>query len=325
MALRVCRVSNKYPSFERIAVMSNSEHNPVVKSKVLNFGLNFLRGGLIGIAEIIPGVSGGTIALITGVYTRIINSASEAVRGFLLLFGFSKSKLAESGNRFKAMSWALLLPLLIGMIIAIFAAAGVVEPLLEQYPTLTRALFAGLIAASLIVPIRLSGSRWGLFEYFLALIAAVAAFALTSIPRAMDADPGFFVIVASAAVAVCALVLPGISGSYLLLALGMYAPTLAAVNERDFGYLGTFVLGAILGLAGFVSALQWLLEHKRRLTLVVMTGLMVGSLRALWPWQSEVGELMVPAPSFVPELAFFATGILVVVVLIFAERRFTNS
>jgi putative membrane protein len=156
-------------------------------------------------------------------------------------------------------------------------------------------------------------------------VAAVAAFALTSIPRAMDADPGFFVIVASAAVAVCALVLPGISGSYLLLALGMYAPTLAAVNERDFGYLGTFVLGAILGLAGFVSALQWLLEHKRRLTLVVMTGLMVGSLRALWPWQSEVGELMVPAPSFVPELAFFATGILVVVVLIFAERRFTNS
>jgi putative membrane protein len=305
--------------------MSNSEHNPVVKSKVLNFGLNFLRGGLIGIAEIIPGVSGGTVALITGVYTRIINSASEAVRGFLLLLGFSKSKLAESGNRFKAMSWSLLIPLLIGMIIAIFAAVGLVEPLLEQYPTLTRALFAGLIAASLIVPIRLSGSRWGLFEYSLALVAAVAAFALTSIPRAMDADPGFFVIVASAAVAVCALVLPGISGSYLLLALGMYAPTLAAVNERDFGYLGTFVLGAILGLAGFVSALQWLLEHKRRLTLVVMTGLMVGSLRALWPWQSEAGGLATPGASFVPELAFFATGILVVVVLIFAERRFTNS
>ena len=223
--------------------MSNPRHNPVAGSKVLNFGLNFLRGGLIGIAEIIPGVSGGTVALITGVYTRIINSASDAVRGFLLLLGFSKPKLAEAGARFKAMSWALLIPLVIGMVIAIFAAAGVVEPLLEQYPTLTRALFLGLIAASLIVPIRLSGARWGIGEYALAALAAAAAFALTSIPRALDATPNFFVIVAAAALAVCALVLPGVSGSYLLLAMGMYAPTLAAVNSFDLGYLGTFVLG----------------------------------------------------------------------------------
>lgn len=300
--------------------MSNPQDNPEVRSKALSFGLNFLRGGLIGIAEIIPGVSGGTIALITGVYTRIINSASDAVRGFLLLFGFSRAKLAESKNRFKAMSWALLIPLLIGMVTAIFAAAGLVEPLLEQYPTLTRALFAGLIAASLIVPIRLSGSRWGLFEYALGLVAAVVAFTLTSIPRALDADPGFFVILASAAVAVCALVLPGISGSYLLLALGMYAPTLAAVNSRDLGYLGTFVLGAILGLAAFVSALQWLLEHKRKLTLVVMTGLMVGSLRALWPWQSENGELL-PAANFQFEILAFAVGVLFVAAMIWLEKQ----
>ena len=305
--------------------MSNPEHNKVARSKVLTFGLNFLRGSLIGIAEIIPGVSGGTIALITGVYTRIINSASDAVRGLLLLFGFSKSKRAESRSRFKAMSWSLLIPLLIGMVTAIFAAAGVVEPLLEQYPTLTRALFAGLIAASLIVPIRLSGSAWGLFEYVLALLAAVAAFALTSIPRGMDADPGFFVIVASAAVAVCALVLPGISGSYLLLALGMYAPTLAAVNDRDFGYLGTFVLGAILGLAAFVTLLQWLLSKKRRLTLVVMTGLMVGSLRALWPWQTENGELNMPTGGYLEEVAMLIVGTLVVALLLIAERRLTKS
>ena len=305
--------------------MSNPKHKPFFENPFLRYGFNFVRGALIGVAEIIPGVSGGTIALITGVYTRIITSASNAVRGFLLLFGFSKTKFVESGNRFKSMSWALLIPLLIGMVTAIFAAAGVVEPLLEQYPSLTRALFAGLIVASLIVPIRLSGARWKFLDYLIAALAAVAAFALTSIPRAMDAEPGFFLILGSAAVAVCALVLPGVSGSYLLLALGMYAPTLAAVNERDFGYLGTFVLGAILGLAAFVSALQWLLEHKRKLTLVIMTGLMVGSLRALWPWQSEAGGLSFPGPSYVPELAFFATGILVVIVLIFAERRFTTN
>ena len=299
--------------------MSNPRHNPVAGSKVLNFGLNFLRGGLIGIAEIIPGVSGGTVALITGVYTRIINSASDAVRGFLLLFGFSKPKLAEAGARFKAMSWALLIPLVIGMVIAIFAAAGVVEPLLEQYPTLTRALFLGLIAASMIVPIRLSGARWGIGEYALAALAAAAAFALTSIPRALDATPNFFVIVAAAALAVCALVLPGVSGSYVLLAMGMYAPTLAAVNSFDLGYLGTFVLGAILGLAVFVSLLQWLLSHRRRLTLVVMTGLMVGSLRALWPWQLESGELL-PAANFLGEIVALAVGVLIVVVLLFTEK-----
>lgn len=299
--------------------MSNPRNKPTIKRQILDLGLNFLRGGLIGIAEIIPGVSGGTVALITGVYTRIINSASDAVRSLLLLFGFSKPKLAEAGARFKSMSWALLIPLVIGMVIAIFAAAGVVEPLLEQYPTLTRALFLGLIAASLIVPIRLSGARWGIGEYALAALAAAAAFALTSIPRALDATPNFFVIVAAAALAVCALVLPGVSGSYLLLAMGMYAPTLAAVNNLDLGYLGTFVLGAILGLAAFVSLLQWLLSHRRKLTLVVMTGLMVGSLRALWPWQSESGGLM-PATNFLGEIVAFAVGVLIVVALLLTER-----
>ena len=280
-----------------------------------------MRGVLIGIAEIIPGISGGTIALITGVYSRIINSAAEAFKGLGLLVTFSKNNWVQAGSRFRSMSWSLLIPMLIGMVIALFAAAGVVEPLLEQYPTLTKALFAGLIAASLAVPIRLSGGRWGISEYAIALVAAVAAFAFTSIPRGADLDPGFFLIAGSAAIAVCALVLPGVSGSYLLLALGMYAPTIAAVNDRDFGYLGTFVLGALVGLGAFVGLLQWLLEHKSRITLVVMTGLMVGSLRALWPWQSETGEILVPATNGLLELALFATGAFVVAALIFAEKK----
>lgn len=304
--------------------MTSNQHPPVVPNKFLRFLLNLLRGALIGVAEVIPGVSGGTVALITGVYTRIINSAAEAVRGFFLLFSFSRLKLVESGARFRSMSWSLLIPLLIGMLTAIFVAAGVIEPLLEQYPTLTRALFAGLIAASLIVPIRLAGPDWKLLDYIFLTLAAVLAFALTSIPRAVDADPGFVVIMASAAVAVSALVLPGVSGSYLLLAMGMYAPTLSAVNERDFGYLGTFVLGAILGLAGFVWLLQWLLSNYRKPTLVVMTGLMIGSLRALWPWQSESGELALPTGSFVLETAMLVFGAMVVLLLVFAQKKLTN-
>jgi putative membrane protein len=305
--------------------MSAKSSDWATTNKVLRFFLNFIRGALIGIAEVIPGVSGGTVALITGVYSRIINSAADAVRGFLLLFGFSKGKLIESGGRFRSMSWALLIPLLIGMLSAIFVAAGVIEPLLEQYPTLSRALFAGLIAASLIVPIRLAGPNWKLTDYLFLSVAAAVAFALTSIPRAVDTNPGFIVILASAAIAVCALVLPGVSGSYLLLATGMYAPTLSAVNDRDFGYLGTFVLGAILGLAAFVWVLQWLLANKTKTTLIVMTGLMIGSLRALWPWQETTGELVMPTGSFLPELAMVATGAAVVYLLVFTQRKLTSS
>jgi putative membrane protein len=301
--------------------MSVSPKPSSSKSPLFELLLNFVRGMLIGIAEIIPGISGGTIALITGVYSRIINSAAEAFKGLGLLVTFSKSNWIQAGSRFRSMSWLMLIPMLIGMVIALFAAAGVVEPLLEQYPTLTKAFFAGLIAASLAVPIRLSGGRWGFSEYAIALVAAVAAFAFTSIPRGADLEPGFFLIAGSAAIAVCALVLPGVSGSYLLLALGMYAPTIAAVNDRDFGYLGTFVLGAIVGLGAFVGLLQWLLHHKSRITLVVMTGLMVGSLRALWPWQSETGEILAPSSNGLVELGLFATGALVVAALIFAEKK----
>jgi putative membrane protein len=283
--------------------------------------LNLIRGSLIGIAELIPGISGGTIALITGVYTRVIDSAAEAVRGIVLLFGFSKTSLTKSATHFKAISWSLLIPMLIGMATAIFVAAGIVEPLLEQYPTVTKALFAGLIAASLFVPITLSGMGWKLVHYLVLLVSASAAFAFTSIPRAADADPSFLVILISAAFAVCALVLPGISGSYLLLALGIYAPTLAAVNDRDFGYLGTFVLGAIIGLASFVSLLQWLLANKLKMTMVVMTGLMIGSLRALWPWQSETGSVLAPETGFGIELLMFGVGSMIVLALIVIERR----
>jgi putative membrane protein len=301
--------------------VSNLPGNTKKPISIIETSLNFVRGTLIGIAELIPGISGGTIALITGVYKRVIDSAAEAVRGIVLLFGFSKSNLEKSTTHFKAISWSLLIPMLIGMVTAIFVGAGIVEPLLEQYPTVTKAVFAGLIGASLFVPITLSGMGWRLSHYLVLVLSASAAFAFTSIPRAADADPSFIVIVVSAAFAVCALVLPGISGSYLLLALGMYAPTLAAVNDRDFGYLGTFVLGAILGLASFVSLLQWLLANKIKMTMVVMTGLMIGSLRALWPWQSETGAILMPQANFGLELLMFGLGSAIVFGLIVIERR----
>lgn len=278
--------------------------------------LNLLRGVLIGIAEVIPGVSGGTIALIVGVYQRIIDSAAAVSQIAADAIRFRFSDIPSTVRR---IDFKLLLPLLAGMLLAIFGAASIIEPLLESSPEIMRGLFFGMIAISLYVPYRLASSSWQVKDYLVAALAAGFSFALLSLPRAAEATPALPLVFFAAALAVCALVLPGVSGSFLLLALGFYAPTIAAVNDRDFAYLGVFVIGAIVGLLLFASALSWLLENKRVVTLVVMTGLMFGSLRAIWPWQDEAGALLQPS-SLEPALAI-AAGILVVGSVMLIESR----
>ena len=281
---------------------------------------NLLRGLLIGTAEVIPGVSGGTIALIVGIYERIIGSAANAVEAFVFLL---RGKLQEAKVPARQIDWLLVLPVLVGMFAAIFAAAAIIEPLLESQPENMRGLFAGLILVSLLVPYRMVGASWRVTEYLLGLIAAAFSFALVSLPRQEVADPALALVFIAAAVAVCALVLPGVSGSFLLLAIGFYAPTIAAVNDFDLGYLSVFVLGAIVGLAMFSTALRWLLVNHRRITLVVMTGLMVGSLRALWPWQDSLGQPV--SPESVTPLVFFAVGALFIALLLWVQSRVSKA
>jgi len=281
---------------------------------------NLLRGFLIGIAEVIPGVSGGTIALIVGIYERIIGSAANAVEAFALLL---RGKLQEAKVAARQIDWLLVLPVLVGMFAAIFAAAAAIEPLLESQPENLRGLLAGLILVSLLVPYRMVGASWRVTDYLLGLIAAAISFLLVSLPRQEVTDPALALVFMAAAVAVCALVLPGVSGSFLLLAIGFYAPTIAAVNDLDFGYLSVFVLGAIVGLALFATALRWLLVNQRGITLVVMTGLMVGSLRALWPWQDNLGQPV--SPESVTPLVFFAVGALFVALLLWVQSRASKA
>jgi len=281
---------------------------------------NLLRGLLIGTAEVIPGVSGGTIALIVGIYERIIGSAANAVEAFLFLL---RGKLQEAKVAARQIEWLLVLPVLVGMFAAIFAAAAIIEPLLESQPENMRGLFAGLILVSLLVPYRMVGASWRVTEYLLGLIAAAFSFLLVSLPRQEVADPALALVFIAAAVAVCALVLPGVSGSFLLLAIGFYSPTIDAVNDLDFGYLSVFVLGAIVGLALFSTALRWLLVNQRRITLVVMTGLMLGSLRALWPWQDNLGQPV--SPESLTPLVFFAVGALFVALLLWVQSRASKA
>ena len=281
---------------------------------------NTLRGMLIGTAEVIPGVSGGTVALIVGVYEVIINGISQLVRaGGLLLRG----NLPEAGKHFSQIRFGILLPILFGMILAILSTAAVLEPLLVAEPEIVRAAFAGMLIASLIVPIRLVGSNFRPLHVVILILGAAAAFWLTSLPNAGLDNPVGWQIVLFAALAVCALVLPGVSGSFFLLAVGMYAPTIAAVNDRNLGYLGLFVAGAIIGLLSFAMAMKWFLDNYRVFTLSLMIGLMVGSLRALWPWQSQERELLVATEPTGPVLALLL-GVVVVALTIGLERYFRS-
>jgi putative membrane protein len=281
---------------------------------------NALRGMLIGTAEVIPGVSGGTVALIVGVYEHIINGISHLVRavGFLL-----RGKPKDAGKQFREIKFTILLPILFGMILAILTTASILEPLLVAEPEIVRSAFAGMLLASLYVPIRLVGRGFRPIHVALLILGAIAAFWLTSLPNAGLDNPVAWQIVLFAGLAVCALVLPGVSGSFFLLAVGMYGPTIAAVNNRDLGYLGLFVLGAIVGLLSFAMVMKWFLDNYRVLTLSLMIGLMIGSLRALWPWQDPDREPLGVSDPAGPVLALLL-GAGVVALTIGLERYLSS-
>lgn len=292
----------------------------------LNAGRTFLdlvRGALIGVVEIIPGVSGGTVALIIGVYETLIESVGEFVHGAsaLVLGPLRGQGTAEAKARFGRVHWAAVLPIGAGMVVALLVAARIVAPLVERYPEAARAFFAGLILVSLLVPARMVGGRWRGHEWALAALGAVVAFVLTGLPVPTEIQsPPLWLVALAAAVAICALVMPGLSGSFLLLVFGLYAPTLEALNRLDIAYIASFIAGAGLGLAVFVQLLRWLLAHRRRITLSIMTGMMAGSLRALWPWQGEERELLAPSGAVAMICGWFAFGVVVVAAMLLVER-----
>ncbi|WP_084631157.1 DUF368 domain-containing protein [Demequina aestuarii] len=302
--------------------LAPADHSaPSRRRRLGTAGLNVLRGGVIGAVEVVPGVSGGTLALVVGVYETLIASAGELVRGAVAgaTAPLRRTGMDRSRAHFARVRWGVLVPLGLGMLTAIVLVSATLAPLIEDHPVQTRALFAGLIVASLIVPARMVG-RWRAREVLVAVVGAVAAFWLTGLTGVERADPSLWLVLGAASLAVCALVLPGVSGSFLLLVLGMYASTLAAVNDRDLAYLGVFAAGAVMGLAVFVTGLQWMLAHHHALTLATMTGLMLGSLRALWPWQGDDASLQAPAGDLLPVIVLFVVGIAAVGALLVLEH-----
>lgn len=246
----------------------------------------------MGSADTVPGVSGGTIALLVGIYERLVHAVSEAARA---LGAAMRGQFAEARDRIVGIDWLLIVPLLVGLLAAIVTLARLVEYLLEERPQDMAGLFFGLVAASVWVAwtmIRRPAARHAV----IAVIVGIGTFFLLAFRASDVSDPAVWAILGAGALAVCAMILPGISGSFILLMLGMYEFVISAVNDRDIGTLVVFAVGAVIGLAVFSTVLDNALKRWHDLIVAALVGLMLGSLRVLWPWPDGVDSAELGAP-----------------------------
>ena len=240
-----------------------------------------LRGVCMGSADVVPGVSGGTMALITGIYEELILSIrSFDARALRLLIGFRiKALLAY-------VRWPFLCALLMGILLAIFSLSRAITYLLENEPVLLWSFFFGLVLAS-VYTVGKRIPQWHWQALLGAVGAALGAYFLVGlVPVEMPHGPPY--IFFSAVIAICAMILPGISGSFVLVLLGQYAYILNAVNTRDLFAIALFGAGAAVGLMAFARVLGWFFRRYHDLTIALLTGLMLGSLRKIWPWKETI-------------------------------------
>ncbi len=251
------------------------------KRSVKDYAVLLLKGIGMGAADVVPGVSGGTIAFIVGIYDELIDSIKSInMHSLKLLF---TGKIAAF---WKAINANFLLSLLFGIAISILSLAKLITYLLVNEPVLVWAFFFGLVLASTwFVSKDIKEWNWKTILGFIA--GAVVAYYIT-IATPAETSTNLFFIFLCGAIAICAMILPGISGSFILVLLGKYFYIMEAVNKLDFIVLGVFAFGALLGITSFSRVLSYALKHFRNITLSVLTGFMLGSLNKVWPWKEVV-------------------------------------
>ena len=237
----------------------------------------------MGCADIVPGVSGGTIALILGIYRAFIGNLRK---GASTLKAWLKGDLAGGWAIFSSIEWLFIIPLGAGAATAFLLLRHPMEDLLIERPEGVAAVFSGLVIASCVLVWRGISQRDA--QRFGVIIGVAAlAFWLLGFQSGAATDPSLLAFFATGAIAICAMILPGISGSFIMLMLGMYA----AVLGGEIAELAVFGVGAIVGLAIFSSILNWVLEHHEQTLMAALLGLMIGSIRVLWPWPNGVGVI----------------------------------
>ncbi|GAA0316759.1 DUF368 domain-containing protein [Psychrobacter aestuarii] len=242
----------------------------------------YVKGIAMGAADIVPGVSGGTIALIAGIYERLIGALSRIGPHLWSIFR------AEGGMRGIAAVWrhvdaTFLLCLVLGIATSFATLAGIIKNLLDNQPLLIWSFFFGLVVATVVILLA-EIKRWTLSRVALFGVGMVAAVVISTLPL-LTTEPSLPYLFFAGAIAICAMILPGVSGSFILLLLGVYDTVLDAVHRLDIGIVATVMAGMVTGLLLFTRLLKWLLSHYYQGTLALLTGFIAGSLVKVWPWK----------------------------------------
>lgn len=233
----------------------------------------------MGAADVVPGVSGGTIAFISGIYDELLDSINA--------FNFRLFKLyKEKGLKkvWETVNGNFLVALILGIAISVLSLAKVLSLALEKHPILVWSFFFGLVVASVFY-VGKQIKKWNLWTFLYLIVGIVIAYFITQIQPNIGANPTAIYLILSGSLAICAMILPGISGSFILVLLGMYQVALTAIHQREFDKIALLGLGAIIGLLSFSKLLKFVLEHYRNYTLALLTGFIIGALNKIWPWK----------------------------------------
>ena len=288
--------------------------------------LHFIRGFAMGSADIVPGVSGGTIALVLGIYERFIASVRAGSKALTLLV---RADVAGFRQWMAAVEWSFIIPLLAGIGVAFLTLARVIRDLLHDEPELMSAVFLGLVAGSVVVAWRLIRQPVVLHAALIVVVGVVAFVALGLARGTSEdsvgqmAEPALWAFFGAGAIAICAMILPGVSGSFLLVVMGMYGPALNALTEFEILNLLAFLGGAVVGLALFSQVLHLALQRYHDLVMAILIGLMAGSVRVLWPWPDGVEStaIGVPEGDWIIAIGLAVVAFVVVVVVgAYAQR-----
>ena len=264
-------------------------------AKLLDPAKLVLIGMLMGAADIIPGISGGTIAFITGVYDKLIHSLSRL--DFHALRHFYKGQFRQL---FLYMNLGFLLRLGLGILISLVSMVHLISYLLVYYPILLWSLFLGLVMASAWLICR-HIEHWNVKQFLFVILGFVLAWQGSSAIN-LSIEPGLLSFFIAGSIAISAMLLPGVSGSFLLLLMGLYQPVLVAIKNLDFAVIFTFGSGCIVGLVCFSKVINWLLEHHAQPTKACLLGLTLGALHKLWPWQVPLASLAEQAGIIKPDV-----------------------